>query len=101
MINAKVLLISSDLEEGKIWAHVLRELRLDVELFESAEEALAWHKTRTCDLIILDAHESNKNVFAFIERIRSITGTPILLFLSGYDEQTAVKAYKLDINECI
>lgn len=101
MINAKVLLISSDLEEGKIWAHVLRELRLDVELFESAEEALAWHKTRTCDLIILDTYEPNKNVFAFIERIRAITGTPILLFLSGPDEQTAVKAYKLDINECI
>jgi DNA-binding response OmpR family regulator len=100
MIDAKVLFISSDLEEGKIWASVLRELRLDVVL-ETAKQVLTGHKAAVYDLIIFDTDDADNNMFATIERIHVSTSIPMLLFLPRYDEQIAIKAYKLNVNECI
>ncbi len=101
MQNAKILLISSDPQEGRIWAFVLQELCVEVVLVELTQQALAWHKNGICDLIIFDTNEPDKNIFAFIERIRSMNAIPMIFCLPRPDEETAVRAYELNINECI
>jgi DNA-binding response OmpR family regulator len=100
MTNGKILLISSDIDEGKIWATVLRELGLDVVL-EMDIQALILSKNAIFDLIIFDADEPDSSMFASLERIRLRTSVPMLLFLPRQDEQAALKAYKLNVSECI
>lgn len=101
MINARLLIISDDLEAGQMWAYALRRRGLEVFLVASAEEALEQWEREIFDLLIIDLYTSHLDGLELCQRLRAEAINPILLFTPRCDEAYSLKAYQLGVDECI
>ena len=101
MANAKVLLVSDDLEIGQLWAYGLGQKGVDVLAAGSEEEALELWTMEALDLLIIDVCTPYLNGIELCQRLRTEVVNPILLLIYNYDELQALAAYHAGVDECI
>lgn len=101
MMNAKVLLVSDELETGEIWAYALVQQGIEVVLAGSAEEALDRWAEESFDLIIIDIHAPQLGGIDVCRQLRAEAINPVLLFTPSRSEAHILEAYEAGVDECI
>jgi DNA-binding response OmpR family regulator len=101
MSLTKILLVSDDVSTGEIWAYTLRQREYDVVLLSSAQESIDWRSSEVCDLIVIDANTPEFDCVGLIKTLRTEAAIPILLLVSGVDENIALRAYQAYVDDCI
>lgn len=95
-----ILLVSDDMQSGKIWEFALSQLDFEVVLLTSPKEAVESRVANVCDLIVIDESARNFDGIAPIRHWREEVTAPILL-LTGGDHNRSLEAYAAGVDECI
>jgi two-component system response regulator RegX3 len=97
----KVLLVSDDLETGRIWSYALRQRHWPVVLACSAEEALARWAEALFALIVIDVTTPELDGVKLCQRLRSEAVIPILVLTPQCDETHLLEVYQAGASECL
>lgn len=100
-MDVKVLLVTDDLETGRVWAYALGQRGAAVVQVGSAAEALARWEKDVFDLITVDVHTSQLDGIDLCRQLRSEAVIPILLLLPEPSEAGVLEAYRVGVDECI
>jgi DNA-binding response OmpR family regulator len=101
MDNIRVLLVSDDPEAGRIWAHILGQMGLQITTARSADDAWTCWAEGGSDLVVIDAYTSQLDGIGFCRRLRSEAIAPTLLFTPRNDEAYLLEAYRAGVDECV
>ena len=95
-----VLLLSDDLELGRIWTYALNQRGLDVVRTDSVQSALDSMDEQIFDLLIIDVYH-DLDAIQFCRQIRLTIPNPVLLLTAKADEQYMLSAYEAGADDCI
>lgn len=101
MTQAKVLLVSDDVEAGQFWAYTLKQKDLQITIVGSAQEAVDFSDPEAFDLVIINVCTPQLDGVALCRQLRTKTVNPILLFTYRWEESYLLEAYEAGIDECI
>jgi len=100
-MDLKLLLVTDDLETGRVWAYALGQRGADVVQVGSAAEALAHWGKDVFDLVAIDVHTTQLDGIGLCRQLRSEAVIPILLLLPEASEAGVLEAYRAGADECI
>jgi len=98
-MEVRVLVASDDPDTARVWAYLLREKGLSVQLAASTGEALRLWEEQIPDLIVIDTH-SDPEGLQTLGQLRAETIVPILFITSRNDEAHILEAYQAGADEC-
>jgi DNA-binding response OmpR family regulator len=101
LVVAKILLVSDDLETGRIWSYSLQQKGWQSILIGSTEEAWAFWGQDRFDLIVIDVRKDLPNGLELCRRFRTEAVIPILLLTVEGDEAHILEAYQAGVSECV
>jgi DNA-binding response OmpR family regulator len=96
-----ILLVSDDLETGRIWSYALKQRHWPVVLVSSAEEALARWTEAVFALIVIDVSTPQLDAVELCQQLRSEAVIPILLLTPQGDEAHLLAGYRAGASECL
>lgn len=100
MLIAKIMLLTDDLEVGKVWSYSLEQRGWQSVLVATAEDASVKLREAGFDLIIVDVHRSGLDTIRRCRQLRAETVVPILLFTGRGDEAHVLEVYNSGVSEC-
>ncbi len=95
-----VLLLSDDLELGRIWTYALNQRGLDVVRTDLIQSALNSMDEQIFDLLIVDVYH-DLDAIQFCRQIRLTIPNPVLLLTPKADEQYMLRAYEAGADDCV
>lgn len=99
-MSQTVLLITDDVETGRLWAHALTQRDIRTVMAASAGEALTLKQTHVVDLVIIYKQSMQFDALALLRTLRGEGVLPLLLFTTKSDVEYMLEAYALGADEC-
>lgn len=84
-----------------IWGYIIREKGLVAILETSTQRAMERSAQEFPDLIVVDVNASHADRMELCRRFRSLSSSPILLFLPAANEPEMLEAYQAGVDECV
>jgi DNA-binding response OmpR family regulator len=97
----RVFVICDQDATAPIWGYIIREKGLVAILETSVERAMDRAMEEIPDLIVIDVNASHAQRIALCRRFRSLSSSPILLFLPTNHETEILEAYQSGVDECV
>lgn len=97
----RVFVVCDQTDTAPIWGYMIREKGLVAILETSVERAMGRAIEDIPDLIILDVNASHADRLALCKKFRSLSSSPILLFLPAHNETEILEAYRAGVDECV
>ena len=97
----RVFIVCDQTDTAPIWGYMIRERGLVAIIETSVQRALDRAIEDIPDLIIIDVNASHSERIALCKRFRSLSPSPILLFLPANNEKEILEAYDVGVDECV
>jgi DNA-binding response OmpR family regulator len=99
--NPTVLIVSDDAYAARVWAFSLKNAGMDVCLAGFSDKTLQVWSDEFPDLIVLEDHATEMDVFDFCRQMRAETSLSILILTSTNNEAHILAAYHAGANDCL
>jgi DNA-binding response OmpR family regulator len=97
----KGLVITDELESGKIWGYSLEQIGIQVTLVKVTEDIPVIWREILPDLVLLEDFNPEIEELEVCRQLRQISPVPILLLTMKTDETFQLEAYRAGVDECI
>jgi DNA-binding response OmpR family regulator len=97
----RVFVVCDQDATAPIWGYIIREKGLVAILETSAQRAMERSVEEIPDLIVIDVNASHTQRIELCRKFRSLSASPILLFLPANNEQEVLEAYQAGVDECV
>ena len=97
----RVFVVCDQSDTAPIWGYMIREKGLVAILETSVQRAMGRAVEDIPDLIIIDVNASHEERIALCNKFRSLSSSPILLFLPANNEAEILEAYDAGVDECV
>ncbi len=99
--QSRVFIICDQSDTAPIWSYIIREKGLTALLETSIERAFNRFADANPDLVIIDVNAPHADRVDLCRRLRSMSNSPILLFLPASNETEIIEAYQAGVDECV
>jgi DNA-binding response OmpR family regulator len=99
--NSRVFVICDQDATAPIWGYIIREKGLIAILENSVQRAMERFAEEIPDLIVVDVNASHQQRMELCKKFRSVSASPILLFLPVSNESEILEAYQAGVDECV
>ena len=100
--NAMLFFVVCDQDAtAPIWGYIIRQNGLVAILETSIQRAMERSVEEIPDLIVIDVNASHAQRMELCRQFRSLSNSPILLFLPSNNELEIVEAYQNGVDECV
>ena len=96
-----VFIICDQDATAPIWGYIIREKGLTAILETSVDRALERTAETTPDMFIVDLNAPHSQRMELCRKLRTLSASPILLFLPVNNEVEIIDAYKVGVDECV
>jgi DNA-binding response OmpR family regulator len=100
-LQARVMLVSDDLNSAHLWTYVLQESHIESFLANSTKEALQQWAEKVPDLIVIDMYSYEFDGIDLVSQLRELGVVPILLLTPVNNETQILQAYNAGVDECV
>ena len=97
----RVYVVCDQTATAPIWGYLIREKGLVAILETVVDRAMDHALEEIPDLIVIDINESHARRMELCKRYRTISSSPILLFLPVSNENDMLEAYQAGVDECV
>ena len=97
----RVFIVCDQTDTAPIWGYLIREKGLVAIIETSVQRAMDRAVEDIPDLIIIDVNASHDERIALCKKFRSLSSSPILLFLPANNEVEILEAYDVGVDECV
>ena len=97
----RVFVICDQDATAPIWGYIIREKGLVAILETSVQRAMERSMEEIPDLIIIDVNAPHAQRIELCQKFRSLSASPILLFLPTNNEAEILEAYQIGVDECV
>ncbi|MGC8856134.1 MAG: response regulator transcription factor [Anaerolineae bacterium] len=97
----RVFVVCDQDATAPIWGYIIREKGLVAILETSVQRAMGRAAEEQADLIVVDVNASHSQRMELCQRLRSMSQSPILLFMPTNNENEILEAYQLGVDECV
>lgn len=97
----RVFIVCDQTDTAPIWGYMIREKGMVAILETSVPRAMGRAVEDIPDLIIIDVNASHEERLALCKKFRSLSSSPILLFLPSNNEAEILEAYEAGVDECV
>jgi DNA-binding response OmpR family regulator len=97
----RVFIICDQTDTAPLWGFLIREKGLVAILETSIQRAMERALDDIPDLIVIDVNAPHAERLALCRHFRSLSASPILLFLPAHNEAEILEAYRLGVDECV
>jgi DNA-binding response OmpR family regulator len=98
---SRVFIICDQPATAPIWGYIIREKGLVAILETSLQRAMDRSVEEIPDLIVIDVNASHAQRMELCRKFRSLSTSPILLFLPSNNEPEILDAYQIGVDECV
>ncbi len=98
---SRVFVVCDQDATAPIWGYIIREKGLVAILESSIQRAMERSVEEIPDLIVVDVNASHNQRMELCRKFRSLSASPILLFLPTNNEQEILEAYQAGVDECV
>ncbi len=99
--TARVFVVCDQSDTAPIWGYIIREKGLTAIIETSAQRAMDRSLGEIPDLVVIDVNVPHAERIKLCKRFRSLTDSPILLFLPANNETEILEAYQAGVDECV
>jgi DNA-binding response OmpR family regulator len=100
-ISHRVFVVCDQDATAPIWGYIIREKGLVAILETSVQRAMERSMEEIPDLIVIDVNASHAQRIELCKKFRSLSASPILLFLPANNENEILEAYQAGVDECV
>ena len=100
-VQAKVLVVSDELNTARIWCQILNEKNMDTTLLGSPEETLQVWSEAIPDLVVIDSYSVEFDSISLVRQLREQGVVPIILLTASNNETHVLEAYRAGVDECV
>ncbi len=97
----RVFIVCDQDATAPIWGYIIREKGLVAILETSIQRAMQRSGEEIPDLIVIDLNTPHVQRMELCRRLRSLSTSPILLFLPSNHESEILEAYQNGVDECV
>lgn len=97
----RVFIVCDQDATAPIWGYIIREKGLVAILETSVHRAMQRSAEEIPDLIIIDLNAPHAQRMELCRKLRSLSASPILLFLPFNNEPEILEAYQNGVDECV
>lgn len=97
----RIFIVCDQDATAPIWGYIIREKGLVAILETSVQRAMERSLEEIPDLIVIDLNASHAQRMELCRRFRSMSSSPILLFLPYTNEIEILEAYQVGVDECV
>jgi len=97
----RVFILCDQNDTAPIWGYIIREKGLIALLETSVSRAMTRSAEITSDLIIIDVNVPHPERVELCRQFRTLSDSPILLFLPANHETEILEAYQAGVDECV
>jgi DNA-binding response OmpR family regulator len=97
----RVFIVCDQSDTAPIWGYMIREKGLVAILETSVQRAMGRAVEDIPDLVIIDVNASHEERITLCKKFRSLSSSPILLFLPANNEAEILEAYDAGVDECV
>lgn len=97
----RVFVVCDQDATAPIWGYIIREKGLVAILETSVQRAMERSVEEIPDLIVIDVNASHTHRMELCRQFRSLSASPILLFLPSNNEPEIIEAYQNGVDECV
>lgn len=97
----RVFVICDQDTTAPIWGYIIREKGLVAILETSVQRAMERSVEEIPDLIVIDVNAPHAQRIELCKKFRSLSSSPILLFLPTNNETEILEAYQAGVDECV
>jgi DNA-binding response OmpR family regulator len=98
---SRVFIICDQPATAPIWGYIIREKGLVAILETSLQRAMDRSVEEIPDLIVIDVNAAHAQRIELCRKFRSLSTSPILLFLPSNNEPEILDAYQSGVDECV
>jgi DNA-binding response OmpR family regulator len=99
--SPRVFVVCDQDATAPIWGYIIREKGLVAILVTSVQRAMDRSVSEIPDLIVIDVNAPHQQRIELCKKFRSLSASPILLFLPSNNEQEILEAYQAGVDECV
>ncbi len=100
-VSHRVFVVCDQDATAPIWGYIIREKGLVAILETSVQKAMERSMEEIPDLIVIDVNAPHAQRIELCRRFRSLSASPILLFLPTNNETEILEAYQAGVDECV
>ena len=97
----RVFVVCDQDATAPIWGYIIRDKGLVAILETSVQRAMNRSVEEIPDLIVIDVNASHAQRMELCRQFRSLSASPILLFLPSNNESEILEAYQNGVDECV
>ena len=97
----RVFVVCDQDATAPIWGYIIREKGLVAVLETSVQKAMERSMEEIPDLIVIDVNASHSQRMELCRKFRTLSTTPILLFLPTNNEAEILESYQSGVDECV
>jgi DNA-binding response OmpR family regulator len=97
----RVFVVCDQDATAPIWGYIIRDKGLIAILETSVQRAMERSLEEIPDLIVIDVNASHSQRIELCRQFRSLSPSPILLFLPSNNEPEILEAYQNGVDECV
>jgi len=97
----RVFVVCDQTDTAPIWGYIIREKGLVAIIETSAQRAMDRSLGEIPDLIVIDVNAPHLERINLCQRYRTLSDSPILLFLPTGNETEILEAYQAGVDECV
>lgn len=97
----RVFVVCDQDATAPIWGYIIRDKGLVAILETSVQRAMERSIEEIPDLIVIDVNASHAQRMELCRQFRSLSASPILLFLPSNNEPEILEAYQNGVDECV
>jgi len=97
----RVFIVCDQDATAPIWGYIIREKGLIAILETSTQRAMDRSPEEIPDLIVIDVNAPHNERIDLCRKFRSLSASPILLFLPTNNESEILEAYQNGVDECV
>ncbi|HQV63062.1 MAG TPA: response regulator transcription factor [Anaerolineales bacterium] len=97
----RVFVVCDQDATAPIWGYIIRDKGLIAILETSVQRAMERSVEEIPDLIVIDVNASHAQRIELCRQFRSLSSSPILLFLPSNNEPEILEAYQNGVDECV